>query len=40
LKQLKQIRNFYVVTQDELEWVEKEIATRIANGETDERGLV
>lgn len=36
LKQLKQIRDFYVATKDELEKVENEIATRIANGETDD----
>jgi hypothetical protein len=36
LKQLKQIRDFYVATKDELEKVENEIATRIAKGETDD----
>jgi hypothetical protein len=35
LRQLKQIREFYVVTKEELEKVEKEIQIRIANGETD-----
>jgi hypothetical protein len=36
LKQLKQIRDFYVATKDELEKVQNEIATRIAKGETDD----